>query len=269
VAQITTGARQSRADGAPIVLLLGCDTAVAERELQSFVAQFRENGAALVVGTIAAVLGQHAAPVAQALARALHEAAAGQEDATFGVVMRDIRRKLVADGQLMSLCLAAYGDADWRLAAGVTCSGSRCCRPSRATPCGSSTATPERPTASWVDGGTSPTAPVIAERVARLAPDDRRFELLIVTHIDTDHIGGVLRLLDDDLGLEFGDVWFNAWRHLETVQADRLGPVDGEILSVLLDASGWPWNQAFGSGPAVVAARGAASPGTTSPAGCG
>ncbi len=107
-----------------------------------------------------------------------------------------------------------------------------------------------------VDGGTSPTAPVVAERVARLAPDDRRFELLIVTHIDTDHIGGVLRLLDDDLGLEFGDVWFNAWRHIETVQADRLGPVDGEILSVLLDASGWPWNQAFGSGPAVVAPEG-------------
>jgi hypothetical protein len=120
VAQITPSVVRAAPDDAPIVLLLGCDTAIAHRELQSFVAQFRDNGAALVVGTIAAVLGEHAAPVAQALARAFHESAtaAGPDGATFGVVMRDVRRRILADGELMSMCLATYGDADWRLSGG-------------------------------------------------------------------------------------------------------------------------------------------------------
>jgi len=121
LAQITSTLVKAAPDGAPVVLLLGCDTAVADRELQSFVSQFRDSGAALVVGTIAAVLGEHAAPVAQALTTAIHEAASRAGDAdgpTFGTVMRDIRRKLLAEGELMSLCLATYGDADWRLSAG-------------------------------------------------------------------------------------------------------------------------------------------------------
>ena len=120
LAQITPSVVKAEPDAAPVVLLLGCDTAVADREYQSFAARFRDKGAALVVGTIAAVLGQHAAPVAQALATALHDAATqagtGAERATFGVTMRDIRRTLLSEGELMSLCLATFGDADWRLA---------------------------------------------------------------------------------------------------------------------------------------------------------
>src|SRR6266511_4066180 len=90
-----------------------------------------------------------------------------------------------------------------------------------------------------IDAGTPPTHEVVKERILQLEPDDRRFELLVVTHIDTDHIGGVLKLLaDDTLGLEFDEVWFNAWRHLEAVPTDRLGPIDGEILSVLAEFDG-------------------------------
>jgi beta-lactamase superfamily II metal-dependent hydrolase len=117
---------------------------------------------------------------------------------------------------------------------------------------------PAAPRRVLVDGGTSRTAAVVRERIEALAPTDRRFELLIVTHIDTDHVGGVLRLLaDQPPGLAFDDVWFNAWRHLETVpESSRLGPIDGEILSVLLDHAGWPWNAAFDGGPVMVPADG-------------
>ena len=140
VAQITPSVVRGAPDDAPVVLLLGCDTALAHRELQGFVAQFRDNGAALVVGTVAAVLGEHAAPVAERLATALHEAgragagaahgdggadgaahgdgATDGDGATFGVVMRDLRRRILADGELMALCLTSYGDADWRLGGG-------------------------------------------------------------------------------------------------------------------------------------------------------
>jgi beta-lactamase superfamily II metal-dependent hydrolase len=116
---------------------------------------------------------------------------------------------------------------------------------------------PAAPHRVLIDAGTSPTAAIVRERILALAPADRRFDLLVVTHIDTDHVGGVLRLLADPPDVEFSDVWFNAWRHLEAVpESSRLGPIDGEILSVLLDHAGWPWNDAFGAGPVMVPADG-------------
>lgn len=97
-----------------------------------------------------------------------------------------------------------------------------------------------------IDGGTPPTAEAVASRIERLKPSQRHFELLIVTHIDTDHIGGILKFLGDPpAGLTFDDVWFNGWPQLEPLSADKplgpmtadaiLGPKDGEILDRLLE----------------------------------
>jgi len=103
-----------------------------------------------------------------------------------------------------------------------------------------------------IDGGTPPTADVIRTRIKRLPSEHRRFELLVVTHIDTDHIGGILKLLADrPSGLAFDDVWFNAWRHLQNTPSSQLGPIDGEILSDALDKLKWPWNRAFEGGPVL------------------
>jgi hypothetical protein len=105
----------------PVVLLLGCDTAVERNEFRSFVGQFLDCGAALVVGTITPVLGEHAAAVAQALIRHIASALAadGQpaEDraSTFGELMLRVRRGLLTEGELTALCIASFGDADWRL----------------------------------------------------------------------------------------------------------------------------------------------------------
>jgi hypothetical protein len=102
-----------------------------------------------------------------------------------------------------------------------------------------------------VDGGTSPTFQrVLKRRIADLDPHERRFDLLIVTHVDIDHIGGVLRLLQDRrrLGLDFDDVWFNGYLDpvdLETADDDLLGFVEGEIFTQQLRDAGWPWNGAF------------------------
>ncbi len=66
-----------------------------------------------------------------------------------------------------------------------------------------------------VDGGPGYAYDELKTRLLELEPSKRRFELLIVTHVDADHIGGILELLDDTaLGVSFGDVWFNGWRHL-------------------------------------------------------
>lgn len=98
-----------------------------------------------------------------------------------------------------------------------------------------------------IDGGTGPTYDVLRARVAALPPDERTFELMVVTHIDADHIEGMIRLLQDErLAMQIGDLWFNGWRHLPL---DVFAPAQGEILSALLVELEIPWNKAFDGGP--------------------
>ena len=106
-------------DDAPIVLLLGCETAVTD-ELQSFVSIFQGLGAALVVGTTASVLGERAATVAQEIAKEIANAAKGREPVAAGDLITSLRRKLLAKGELTALCLTAFGDAGWKLGGGRT-----------------------------------------------------------------------------------------------------------------------------------------------------
>ena len=101
-------------EDAPIVLLLGCETAVTD-ELQSFVSRFQDLGAALVVGTTASVLGERAAPVAQAVATEIAAAAKRKKPIAAGDLITSLRRKLLAKGELTALCLTAFGDAGWQL----------------------------------------------------------------------------------------------------------------------------------------------------------
>jgi hypothetical protein len=116
-----------------------------------------------------------------------------------------------------------------------------------------------RPRRALIDAGTPSTWSSVRARIEALAPDDRHFELLVVSHIDSDHIGGVLPLLEDSrLGITFGDIWFNGFRHLPNT-LEPMGPVEGERLTSLLVEGGRNWNQAF-DGDAVVVPPGAAPP---------
>jgi hypothetical protein len=109
-----------------------------------------------------------------------------------------------------------------------------------------------------LDGGTPGTKADLSARLLELGPAPIAFEALVVTHVDGDHIGGVLEMLEDDPGVAtFGDVWFNAWRHLPGNEIDFFGPVQGERLTGWLDANGAAWNAGFGSKAASVAEAGA------------
>jgi len=105
-----------------------------------------------------------------------------------------------------------------------------------------------RPRRILIDGGTKSSWPEgLKARIEALSPDERNFELLIVTHVDADHIDGALALLRDEaLGATFGDVWFNGWRHLPDTPLESLGPVEGELLTQTLVTRDIPWNEAFG-----------------------
>jgi beta-lactamase superfamily II metal-dependent hydrolase len=107
-----------------------------------------------------------------------------------------------------------------------------------------------------IDGGHGQPARLpggLAERLARQPEDQRTFDLVVCTHIDADHIGGLLALLTGPpAGFAVADLWFNGRRHL----GDVLGPAQGDQLSALITQRSVPWNRAFGGTAVVVPAAG-------------
>lgn len=104
-----------------------------------------------------------------------------------------------------------------------------------------------------IDGGTTGTSRDLRQRIMGLPESDRQFELLVVTHIDADHIAGILKLIEEDVpGLQFKDVLFNGWRHLPDSPLESLGPVQGERLTALILRKKLPWNDHFERGAVMV-----------------
>jgi len=104
-----------------------------------------------------------------------------------------------------------------------------------------------------IDGGTGGTKKHIQELIQAL-PSGKHIELLVVTHIDRDHIEGILRLLeDDDLGFTVGSVWFNGWNHLPgNPDYEIFGAIHGEKLTAAIIKHNLNWNSGFGKKAVVV-----------------
>jgi hypothetical protein len=119
----------------------------------------------------------------------------------------------------------------------------------------------DKPHQIMVDMGTEGVGENIRQRIEMLEQDKREFELLVVTHVDRDHIGGVLTCLAEAEplpGLDFNDIWFNGWVHLDGGKVtptdsnsesglESFGPAQGERLSTWLRKQNW--NKAFGGNP--------------------
>ena len=77
-----------------------------------------------------------------------------------------------------------------------------------------------------IDGGRPGTYPRLRQLLDQL--DDKELELMVVTHVDQDHILGVLAMLEDDtLPVTFKDVWFNGYDELMD-NVESFGPQDGK-----------------------------------------
>ena len=111
-----------------------------------------------------------------------------------------------------------------------------------------------------IDGGTAGTRRAILNEFQKIPSDQRRLDLLVISHIDRDHIEGILGLLArDDPGFTVDDVWFNGWSHLpEDLASEDLsfGALQGEKLSGHLMRLDWSWNSAFNGEAVYVPERG-------------
>jgi len=90
-----------------------------------------------------------------------------------------------------------------------------------------------------VDCGTPATSKPLLARTDLLPENERFLELLVLSHIDADHIGGALPFLKAfKRGLRVGDVWFNGWRHI----SGQLTALQGEMFSTAIQDFELPWN---------------------------
>jgi beta-lactamase superfamily II metal-dependent hydrolase len=104
-----------------------------------------------------------------------------------------------------------------------------------------------------IDGGIASTAANVRER---LKTAGGRVDLAVVTHVDEDHIAGMLDVLESNDAFDTADFWFNGYAQI----SDRLGPQQGERLSDALAKRNLHWNKAFKARAAVVPKEGELKP---------
>ncbi|MCU6502431.1 MBL fold metallo-hydrolase [Rugamonas sp. A1-17] len=99
-----------------------------------------------------------------------------------------------------------------------------------------------------VDCGTAGTYAALKKVIDSVQGMPGQNELLVITHVDADHIAGALPLLADPKNAKlFKDVWFNGRSHLEPSGGlEPFGAAQGESLSRSLLDNGLPWNSAYG-----------------------
>lgn len=100
-----------------------------------------------------------------------------------------------------------------------------------------------------IDGGPVGTFKDLSRRIDQVPAREKSFELVVLSHVDADHIEGLVRLFaEKPLRMTVNSVWFNGWRQID-LDYRLLGPVQGEFLSALLvdrvsdawDLDGPPW----------------------------
>lgn len=102
----------------------------------------------------------------------------------------------------------------------------------------------KKPRQILIDGGRAATARHLKARLATLPRNQQTFELLVITHVDRDHIEGTLQLLEDPtLAIRFKDIWFNGYDHLQDVKLETFGAVQAERVTTALLSRALPWNK--------------------------
>jgi hypothetical protein len=119
-----------------------------------------------------------------------------------------------------------------------------------------------------IDGGPLGAYAALRAEIEQLPLEQRTFELLVVTHIDADHIDGTVKLMrHPELGAKFQEVWFNGWPQLKTLptlaptteelSVEGRGAGSGAYLDLLMIRGGEACNERFRERAVCVADDGA------------
>ena len=96
-----------------------------------------------------------------------------------------------------------------------------------------------------IDGGRTGTYASLRPALSAIAGAGGRIELLVLSHIDGDHIEGMLKLAADPaIPVPVAEVWFNGFDQMRQVQP--MGPKQGDRFSAAIHAARWRWNSTFG-----------------------
>jgi hypothetical protein len=92
-----------------------------------------------------------------------------------------------------------------------------------------------------VDGGPARAYSEVGRRMSEVAAEGD-LDLLVLTHVDADHIEGTILLTNDaGVGIGIDEIWFNGPGQL----SDELSAAQGEMFAALVGAREIPFNRAF------------------------
>lgn len=108
-----------------------------------------------------------------------------------------------------------------------------------------------------IDGGRKATWPHLKRALGRIAARGEQVELLVLSHIDADHIDGLLAMAGDpDLPLRPRELWYNGFDQLALLaRPGSLQPFGfraADAYSKALAAAGWEINRRFDGKPVFV-----------------
>jgi beta-lactamase superfamily II metal-dependent hydrolase len=119
-----------------------------------------------------------------------------------------------------------------------------------------------------IDGGRKPTYSNHFAKIFAQRTDDRpAIDLLVLTHVDADHIEGLLEFIAASSSDCVGEVWFNGSRQTGTAKfgpakerkasPDKtLSPAQGLTFEGRLLTGKWKWNTSFNQGPVMTEEEG-------------
>lgn len=108
-----------------------------------------------------------------------------------------------------------------------------------------------------IDGGRKASWPGLKRALMKIAHRGESIELLVLSHIDADHIDGLVAMIEDpDLPLRPKELWYNGFDQLTNLVApgtlQPFGFKAADAYSKALAKAGWPINTRFGGKPIMV-----------------
>ena len=101
--------------GHPVVIAMGCSSALGPAALSSLPSILLRKGAVVVIAALTAILGRHTNMMTLQIAQRLRTAVLAPNASTVGDVIQSVRRSMLASDLAIGLVVVAFGDADLKL----------------------------------------------------------------------------------------------------------------------------------------------------------